>query len=307
MGVYIGDVPTFKHVSPDKQQALKVLEEASEVVDAFKSYYETLQADWTEPDNVTDCQMARQHLLDECADVIQATGNLLFAIGTVNMTETLERCRAKNEQRGHEYERDLEPSEQNLSDSREQLEADVQKWCGMYAYQVDMVYAWLNRQAAITRAECYKQNLDYCITCEADQRIEDMRKNRDYWLHSCLRVNGEAGELINTVYALEAECDELQEQVDKLQSDLETARAKNSALKAHISNMQNGRHGWHVKAKELQEQVDMLTKERDVWRDAVRNAHEMWEEVDTERNKWRDKCGKMLDIAHEITRLGDIE
>lgn len=36
------------------------------------------------------------------------------------------------------------------SDSREKLEAEVRKWCGMYPYQVDMVWVWLNRQAAIT-------------------------------------------------------------------------------------------------------------------------------------------------------------
>lgn len=156
MSVYIGDVPTFKHVSLDKPQALKVLEESSEVVDAFKAYYETFQTDWTEPDNVTDCQMARQHLLDECADVIQATSNLLSAVGEEDMTETLARCKAKNERRGYEYADDREciTDSGKLSDSREQLEADVRSTWGTEQVR-NIVLELLDRQAAITEREAF--------------------------------------------------------------------------------------------------------------------------------------------------------
>ena len=46
-------------------------------------------------------------------------------------------------------------------DSREKLEADVRKWCammGMQPYQLDFVYGWLDRQAAITE-QTYEQRV----------------------------------------------------------------------------------------------------------------------------------------------------
>lgn len=47
-------------------------------------------------------------------------------------------------------------------DSREKLEADVQKWCGRYAYQADMVYAWLKRQETITEREV-KERVNFSL------------------------------------------------------------------------------------------------------------------------------------------------
>lgn len=47
------------------------------------------------------------------------------------------------------------------ADSREKLEADVRKWCammGMQPYQLDFVYGWLDRQAAITANETSHDN-----------------------------------------------------------------------------------------------------------------------------------------------------
>lgn len=61
------------------------------------------------------------------------------------------------------------------ADSREKLEADVRKWCGKYAYQADMVWTWLNRQAAITERECRKPNWEYCETCELQATLEELR------------------------------------------------------------------------------------------------------------------------------------
>ena len=63
----------------------------------------------------------------------------------------------------------------NEQDSREKIEADVRKWCammGMQPYQLDFVYGWLDRQAAITERECRKPNWDYCETCEELQRLQ---------------------------------------------------------------------------------------------------------------------------------------
>lgn len=59
-------------------------------------------------------------------------------------------------------EGDTEPEN---ADSRELLDADVRKWCGKYAYQADMVWTWLNRQAAITE----EQTRCKWVTASADE------------------------------------------------------------------------------------------------------------------------------------------
>lgn len=83
MAVEIGTVQTFSDVKPDKAQALKVLEEAAEVFGAWQLGDEDAG-----------------HLLYECADVIQATCNLLAAYGVTDFTGFMDACRRRNEERG---------------------------------------------------------------------------------------------------------------------------------------------------------------------------------------------------------------
>lgn len=88
--VNIGSVATFDAVQPDKVQALKVLEEASEVYNAWRSW-----------DECGDMEAeARQALLDECADVVQATANLARALGCGDMRLHMMDCEARNRRRG---------------------------------------------------------------------------------------------------------------------------------------------------------------------------------------------------------------
>ena len=349
MSVQIGTVQTFKDVKADKEQAVKILEEAGEVVDAFKAYREAALTDWTEPDNANEYRMACDHLIDECADVLQSTCNLLSALNVVDMTKWIERCKAKNERRGREYADDREriTDSGKLSDSREQLEADydlllelerrIKTWRdydGNFLRLYDSVaYAQikelLEKQAAITRAE-----LVDCANCPITERnakvIAELREQLDETKHAIAKAGGTWTEHEDGSVAVVFSPD-----VDKLRTNLYAARAKNRALKAHIADMQNCRHGWHVKANELQEKVDELTAERDdlkednrryehdcelLWqekRELTAERDEMQRQLDTmrdvtrefrdERDMWRDKCGKMLDIAHEIARLGDVE
>lgn len=49
------------------------------------------------------CASEPRALIGECADVIQATCNLLDAFGVVDMEQHMEECRARNEARGREY------------------------------------------------------------------------------------------------------------------------------------------------------------------------------------------------------------
>jgi hypothetical protein len=102
MSVTIGKVDTFPNVQPTKQQAIKILEEASEVHGAW--------ADWDEcgagykycPDCVLhDRPCAQiQYVIDESADVIQAVCNLLDALGVDDMREAMKACEARNRERG---------------------------------------------------------------------------------------------------------------------------------------------------------------------------------------------------------------
>lgn len=79
--VNIGEVATFPGVKPDKAQALKVLEEAAEVFGAWQAFDD-------------------YELFYECADVIQATCNLVAAFDVADFAPYMEECRIRNEERG---------------------------------------------------------------------------------------------------------------------------------------------------------------------------------------------------------------
>ena len=94
MTVYIGGVQTFKETKPDKAQALKPLEEAAEVFGAWQA--------WRENGPTLDNAEAGlvDRIVDECADVIQATCNLLESLGVTDLREAMERCAERNRERG---------------------------------------------------------------------------------------------------------------------------------------------------------------------------------------------------------------
>ena len=84
MSVYIGEVPTFADVADTKEQALKVLEEAAEVLGAVQ-------------------HQEGVDVLAECADVVQAVCNLVSAYGIDHFNGCMDECRARNEERGRKY------------------------------------------------------------------------------------------------------------------------------------------------------------------------------------------------------------
>lgn len=87
--VNIGEVATFPGAKADKAQALKVLEEAAEVFGA-----------WQEFDDGEKPALSRWRVLAECADVIQATCNLLAGMGVTDFASYVDMCRIRNEERG---------------------------------------------------------------------------------------------------------------------------------------------------------------------------------------------------------------
>lgn len=95
--VRVGSVRRFDHVAPDKEHALKPLEEASEVHGAWQAMTSAELA------HGGDCVLARlwrKRLLDECADVIQATLNLVAALGVEDFRPYLRACEERNRVRG---------------------------------------------------------------------------------------------------------------------------------------------------------------------------------------------------------------
>lgn len=92
--VFIPPVRCFNEVYADKAHALKVLEEAAEVFGAWQNWHEFNCHLPEESQNV------RAHLVDECADVIQATCNLLYSIGVTDMALPMGACEQRNRERG---------------------------------------------------------------------------------------------------------------------------------------------------------------------------------------------------------------
>lgn len=87
--VRVGSVRRFDDVKPDKAQALKPLEEAVEVHSAWEHMRR-------HPGSTT----AKRDLLSECADVIQATLNLVAALGVEDFRPYMKACELRNRERG---------------------------------------------------------------------------------------------------------------------------------------------------------------------------------------------------------------
>ena len=93
--VTIPPVRCFDGVAPDKAQALKPLEEEAEVFSA-----------WQRLDGIRDyltdygVEAYTTSIVDECCDVIQATCNLLAALGVTDLTEAMAACERRNRDRG---------------------------------------------------------------------------------------------------------------------------------------------------------------------------------------------------------------
>lgn len=96
--VNVGSVRLFDTLCQDKAQAVKVLEEAAEVFGAWQELRE-INFD-TRP---SDYYKAYAQMVDECADVIQATCNLVAAYevnGCLDFELAMKRCEWRNLARG---------------------------------------------------------------------------------------------------------------------------------------------------------------------------------------------------------------
>lgn len=91
----VGDVATFKHVyANDKGQFTKPLEEAAELMEAWKRWQKAAGK------HSTSASRRKDELLDEIADTIQAACNCAASLGVVDMGPYMRRCKRRNMNRG---------------------------------------------------------------------------------------------------------------------------------------------------------------------------------------------------------------
>lgn len=85
--IKLGEVHTFPNAAVNKEQALKILEEAAEVYSAWENY-------------AADDESAEYNLACECADLITAVCNMMAALGIEDGSIYIEHVEAKNKKRG---------------------------------------------------------------------------------------------------------------------------------------------------------------------------------------------------------------
>ena len=88
--INVGEVAVFDHVEPNKEQALKILEEAAEVFGAWQEWdrKEMFYGD------------TRNSVINEIADVIQACANLVSSLELRDLTSAMGHCEQRNIERG---------------------------------------------------------------------------------------------------------------------------------------------------------------------------------------------------------------
>lgn len=89
--IKLDSVRAFPDARANKEQAVKVLEEAAEVFGAWQVY---------DSDDMTHVGYNASVLLDEIADTVQACCNLAAALGVYDLTPYLARCEERNRKRG---------------------------------------------------------------------------------------------------------------------------------------------------------------------------------------------------------------
>lgn len=101
--VEVGNVATFEAVVANKEQALKVLEEAAEL---YAAWQEWKALDPKEQSYMEDLRSAVMAMRAECADLIQAACNLMEGIGARDLEGAMQACRLRNELRGRVYSKE---------------------------------------------------------------------------------------------------------------------------------------------------------------------------------------------------------
>lgn len=97
MKVSVGDVAVWNTGCTLRGQARKVIEEALEVLDAQAAYDDAVEEE-SRSDRCADGEW--KHLIDECADVITATCNLVSMLYVHDFRKFMAECEERQRERG---------------------------------------------------------------------------------------------------------------------------------------------------------------------------------------------------------------
>lgn len=196
------------------------------------------------------------------------------------------------------------------ADTREKLEADAralqtriwQAGSNSDGISLSHIIELLDRQAAITERDLCRQcswpSLAAMPDKEAYDRIAELQAKLD-------QMTVERDILQDCVDDLNADTSELQKQVEELTAERDKLRDKVRHQSRQLTDTQNALENrneetkprWKRDTKKLQNKIDELTSELA----AARKAHA---QAEHEAVILREKLGRMLDNAHEITRIG---
>ena len=209
--------------------------------------------------------------------------------------------------------------ESELQDSREKLEADARVlqtriWkagADNDGISLSHIIELLDRQAAITERDLCRQCCWPSLAAQPDQeaydRIAELQAKVDELTAELERETLTACNTCAARLDLEQKVDELTEDYKASSNGLEILTLKNAELQTQVNKIKKAnddyRKEWHRVCAErvvLQASVDDLTDELE----ASHNAHA---QAEHEAATLRDKLGRMLDNAHEISRIGGDE
>lgn len=93
--VQMGSVRRFDEVKASREQVVKMAEEVMEVFSAWEDIYRIGLVH-----GAFSLREVEDKILDECADVIQATLNLVAALGVEDFRPWMKECERRNRERG---------------------------------------------------------------------------------------------------------------------------------------------------------------------------------------------------------------
>ena len=99
MPLTIGTIQTFPNVRADKSQIVKIIEEASEVLNEWKQLCGAQSKIVTCIECTYKCGTF-DNCISEIADTIQACANLASALGVDDMRDAMSACEERNRARG---------------------------------------------------------------------------------------------------------------------------------------------------------------------------------------------------------------
>lgn len=179
-------------------------------------------------------------------------------------------------------------------DSREKLLYDASELvadCAPSGSDCDPMYRaiveLLDRQAAITERECMERAISERVGWDCAECAEGLGKE------------------------LDARCDPLKERIAELQAKVDELNKKwaNANMRCAEANAEAER--WQQKCNELESRhcphYHAHEHRCDVHETRIAELTAKVDGLTAERDMWRDKCGRMLDAAHEIERIAEVD